>query len=171
MKARSDPTTPLSIKLERASAMIIKSEEMHDSHETTYEVANDYEEIEIHQEYQDSPEGTPSIKRRRKGTITRNSEMMPQSQTQTIEYIFNNDMEDTNEISTNAIEQETVEVPQNYQSQRVHDPLKRKSKAFGKYVGTLMRDLTDEKVFFDAQSEILKILEDSLLKMHNFKKT
>lgn len=147
MKMRSDPSTPLSTKLEHQK-----------------ETSRDEEEpilLEIENFEDDSVSQSESKKRRIEFSpnIINSGVSQTSDMSRTIEYIIN---EETSELIPHEPMSSATDDSKSYKDSR---KFKRKSKAFGKYVGCLMRDLNDEKLFFEAQNEILKIIEKTQLKM------
>lgn len=160
MKARNDPSTPLSAKLEK-STLINDDNEISETH-NIYEVITksnaDETELVSSESFEEHIDASPIMKKRRLNTAINNQ----QSSQQTIEYIIN---EDTN----NENDQQIIEIQQTEHSS-LNDN-KRKSRAFGKYVSALIRDITDEKIFFEAQVEILNVLEKARIKMNTSKRS
>lgn len=44
---------------------------------------------------------------------------------------------------------------------------KKRSKSLGKYIGTLMSEITDDKVFLQTELEVLKVIHESILKQNS----
>lgn len=153
MKMRTQPSTPLSVKLEQKTATYND----HNDTDTIFELVETNEDLndEMENTYED-PDESNKAKKRRIEISTNNDSLQPR----TIEYIIN---EETSEfIPTNDQLNET-----RGSEHKVFDSkkFKRKSKAFGIYVGCLMRDLNDDKLFYEAQNEILKVIERTTQKM------
>ena len=89
----------------------------------------------------------------------------------TIEYTLIN--EDTSEIiedSTKEPEPQFVEldpVPEIKSTEKY----KRRSKAFGKYIATLLMEITDDKLFFELQRNITNTIQDSSIKQTELRRS
>jgi len=145
MKMRTQPSTPLSVKLEQKSTTYNE----HNDTDTIFELVETNEDIneELDNTYDEPEDPTNKAKKRR-------------IEPRTIEYIIN---EETSEfIPTNEQLNETRE-----SEHKVFDSkkFKRKGKAFGIYVGCLMREINNDKLFYEAQNEILKVIERATQKM------
>jgi hypothetical protein len=152
MKGRSDPSTPLSAKLESVNSRtsIGKTELIFESFDES-----EQEEYEIEEEMvQEPPEKRP--RKSYPAKTLRNDQKTP---AQTIQYIIQDDSADI----SNEHEQILEIQPERIQ-EKVTNRYKKRSKGFGKYVASLMQDITDDKVFFETQTEILKIIEKATLK-------
>ncbi|XP_070498773.1 uncharacterized protein [Chironomus tepperi] len=153
-KMRTKPSTPSSVKLEQKAD---NSYSDNNDIDTIFELVETNEDIneDLDNTY-DGQDDTNKAKKRRIEISTKNESLQPR----TIEYIIN---EETSEfIPTNDVLNET-----RGSEHKVFDSkkFKRKSKAFGIYVGCLMRDLNDDKLFYEAQNEILKVIERMTQKM------
>ena len=150
MKMRTQSTTPLSVKLEQKSAT-------YNDTDTIFELVETNEDIneEPDNTYDNEQDDSNKAKKRRIEISTNNDSLQPR----TIEYIIN---EESEFIPTSEQLDET-----RGSEHKVFDSkkFKRKSKAFGIYVGCLMRDLNDDKLFYEAQNEILKVIEKTTQKI------
>ncbi|KAG5679557.1 hypothetical protein PVAND_009117 [Polypedilum vanderplanki] len=165
MKMRSDPTTPLSLKIGETVA----SKELGDKETQFYEVMSQVEEN--NDEFEDEEvdlaidEAPPSKKRI---ISIKQPNIEDNNSSRTISYIISNDTNDIN-INTNTEESQFLQIhDQSKQIKTNFDEKthKRKCKAFGNYISTLMREITDDKAFFEVQTEILKIIERTSAKIN-----
>lgn len=93
-------------------------------------------------------------------------------QSRTIEYIINEESElipnttraSSNSAANNTNAQQYVEYNSTHHKVVDLKKVKRRSRAFGKFVGSLMTEITEDKLFFETQSEILKIIENASTK-------
>lgn len=151
MKGRSDPSTPLSAKLESANSRtsLGKTELIFESFDESGQ-----EEYEIEEEMvQEPPEKRP--RKSYPAKTMRNDQTSP---AQTIQYIIEAD------DSINNEHEQILEIQPERIQDKVTNRYKKRSKGFGKYVASLMQDITDDKVFFETQTEILKVIEKATLK-------
>lgn len=139
--------TEKSIKVEEPSRIeVINDEELPDNSDILLE--------EIIQE--------PEPKRPRRSfpkIVKSNSNISPQ--TQTIQYIISQE-ETIDNITSN--DHQMLEIQPTSSSNTDNERYKKRSKGFGKYVASLMQDIKDDKVFFETQSEILRIIEQATFK-------
>jgi hypothetical protein len=166
MKMRSDPGTPLSVKLEQNLTMSNVAEETQFyevvTEQTAEVVDEDYENDSNQMTEEELTAVSPSKKRRVAFPVSIKDHT--DDDTRTIEYIINEEPdpgEGGASTSASTSEKQYVElIKPTFDGERERR-LKRKSKAFGRYIGILMRDLVDDKVFSDAQNEILKIIQQA----------
>lgn len=148
---RSDKATPLADKIK------MRKKSLDDS----YNLFNDDEEEMEHQveiEEEDVYNDPPSKRSRRILNASVKSD-----DNQTVEYIINDHNEIFSETPLQAANTTTkiLEIqPQHVITERIQ----KRSKKFGKYVATLMEDITSDQAFFDTQTQILEIIKKSLLK-------
>jgi hypothetical protein len=85
-----------------------------------------------------------------------------QSDVRTVEYTLINE-EDTNEViqSHKKAAHQFVEFQE---SDVMQDKIKRRSKAFGKYVSALLMGITDDKTFFEVQRTIIDAIHEASMK-------
>lgn len=162
MKTRNSPSTPLSVKLEQK----LFNDTNENTEETFFELVETNEnmddELEEHG-YEEQDDSSKSKKRRLEFTpnvINSTLNQADKLKSRTIEYIINEETSELipNEHIDNVTEIEPATKPID------HKKFKRKAKAFGDYVGCLMREITDDKLFYETQNEILKVLENATLK-------
>jgi hypothetical protein len=106
-------------------------------------------------------------------TLTDQVDQEEVSGVQTIEYTLINE-DDTNEVvqapSKKPVSQ-FVEFHEAEYDTKQTDKLKRRSKAFGKYVAALMMDISDDKTFFELQRNITNSIHEAGIKQLQSRKS
>lgn len=154
MKMRS--VQSVSLKLDQQKSY---NQDSNNEEETLFEIVEATDNI-IEEDLEQSDEQTPKKRRIEFSSSITNSSLNRISEPRTIEYIIN---EETSELIPNE-QLNNVSITESDRKTLNCERLKRKSKAFGKYVGCLMREFNDDKLFFEAQTEILKVIEKTALK-------
>lgn len=169
MKGRSDPTTPLSVKLEAPHASKID----------LFEDEDDPAEESSHLEIEEFDE-EPSPKRVRRiypaAKAVKYTPAAPPQKTQTIEYIISQQDYDTSDnfIATSSASNDQIQIQEvevqpepKIEQFKGADRYKKRSKGLGKYVAALMYDIKNDKTFFETQAQILQVIEQAILKSKN----
>lgn len=172
MKTRTD-STPLSIKTKVARAgndqLFEFAEEVDDPTEQGSYTTIEYSEFD-----NDDPDAEPAMKKQktyqkplRAATISDKQE----ENVRTIEYTLIND--DTSEVAQLPEERAPhfVEYHESETSDRSMDKFKRRSKGFGKYISALLTEITDDRIFFELQSNITRSIHEACIKQQGLKKS
>lgn len=122
------------------------------------------DEIEFEEEFDSPP------RKMQKTTRTRlRSELSKDNATphyETIEYTLID--EDHNEtLTSEKSKSQFIE----YQTDRHLKKIKRRSKAFGKYVTALLLDIESDEIYFELQNNLIKLIQDAAMKQQNLLKS
>lgn len=156
MKTRNDPT-PLS---KRAS--IAKPDDNEDTREeVVFHIENvsnagniSATEIEFAEYDSNDMKSPPAKKPKTYETKSKRDEREDEELETTIEYTLINEDQGTNDTDNTKINLSCVK-------ERNFDKNKRRSKAFGKYIATLLMEIDDDGIFFDLQSTITNAIHEA----------
>lgn len=149
MKGRNDPSTPLSAKLNSKNDSL---------NENDFDESGQENDIEIEEEIiYETPHKRP--RKSYPAAKTDKNDITTTSSQQTIQYIISQD-----EVEQHLSDDQIVEIEPENSNVKPFDRNKKRSKGFGKYVASLMQNITEDRIFFDTQTEILKIIENATLK-------
>lgn len=174
MKTRTD-STPLSARAKVKRTVHSKDELFEFEYENEETTEPCYTTIEYSEYEVDKTDGEPSIKKQKTYQkpirAAHISDKEEDNGVQTIEYTLIN--EDTSEVVPVPEERlpQYVEYQEADTLSRPADKFKRRSKAFGKYVSALLRDITDDKIFFELQKSITDSIHEATIKQQGLKKS
>jgi hypothetical protein len=168
MKTRLDPSTPLSVRTKT-----IKPDKNDDplfEFEEDAEDSEQYATIEFTEYDTETNDGEPAVKRQKTyqtPKAIRAAQKQEQPAVQTIEYTLIND-DDTTEDPIKETPQ-FVEFTE-ADTDRNQDKFKRRSKAFGKFMASLLMEITDDNIFFDLQRNITNSIQEATIKQQQVRK-
>lgn len=176
MKTRTDKT-PLSARAKTAktdkstSELFEFDDEIDDTNEQCYATI-ELSEYEVQEAVAESepPEKKPrTFQKPIRNKLSTNKQ---EEGVRTIEYTLIN--EDTNtEVIPTATEERLPEYVEYQETEvaKASDKYKRRSKTFGKFIGALMQEITDDRIFFELQQNITKSIHEASVKQQGTKKS